>query len=93
MLGPSAFEFVPQTTKSAYTHALSFPSSSYVSNLTERPVVTIDDVVVTLADGEKNRSVASTKMNSVSSRSHLLLQVNQCTVQSPRGSPPSSCFR
>eukprot|EP00041_Stephanoeca_diplocostata_P034802 m.1204873 g.1204873 ORF g.1204873 m.1204873 type:complete len:1126 (+) comp24582_c0_seq2:344-3721(+) len=47
----------------------------YVTNLTERVVSSIADVVQTLADGEKNRHVASTKMNSTSSRSHLLLQL------------------
>jgi len=47
--------------------------AGFVTNMTERPVASVDDVVKTLADGEVNRSVASTKMNSVSSRSHLLL--------------------
>eukprot|EP00039_Didymoeca_costata_P005265 m.80093 g.80093 ORF g.80093 m.80093 type:complete len:1053 (+) comp12740_c0_seq2:592-3750(+) len=47
--------------------------AGYVTNLTERVISSTEDVVQTLADGERNRSVASTKMNSVSSRSHLLL--------------------
>ena len=47
----------------------------YITNLTERKVDKIEDVVQTLADGEANRSVASTKMNSTSSRSHLLLSI------------------
>jgi hypothetical protein len=47
--------------------------AGYVTNLTERVVQSPEDVVKTLADGEVNRSTASTKMNSVSSRSHLLL--------------------
>ena len=49
--------------------------AGFVTNVTERPIVTTEDVVKTLADGEVNRSTASTKMNSVSSRSHLLLQL------------------
>jgi hypothetical protein len=47
----------------------------YVSNLTQRKVTTVDDVVQTLAEGDANRSVAATAMNSQSSRSHLLLQI------------------
>jgi len=47
--------------------------AGFVTNMTERPVLSVEDVVKTLADGEVNRSTASTKMNSVSSRSHLLL--------------------
>lgn len=47
--------------------------AGYVTNLTARPVTSVDDVIKTLADGEVNRSTAATKMNSVSSRSHLLL--------------------
>ena len=47
----------------------------FVSNLTQRQVLTVDDVVQTLAEGDQNRSVAATAMNSQSSRSHLLLQI------------------
>ena len=47
----------------------------YVAGLTQRLVLTVDDVVVTLAEGDQNRSVAATAMNSQSSRSHLLLQI------------------
>lgn len=50
--------------------------TGYVTNLTERVVNNVEDVVKTLADGEVNRSTASTKMNSVSSRSHLLLMMS-----------------
>ena len=46
-----------------------------VTNLTCRRVDTIDDVLQCLLDGEKSRKVASTKMNSTSSRSHLVLTV------------------
>ena len=45
----------------------------FVSNLNWRGIKSIDDVVQALVDGEKNRSVACTKMNSASSRSHLVL--------------------
>lgn len=48
---------------------------NYVTNLTTRPVKAIDDIVHALEDGEKNRSTAATKMNSHSSRSHLLLTI------------------
>jgi kinesin family protein C2/C3 len=47
----------------------------FVSGLTQRQVEHVDDVVKTLADGDANRSVAATAMNSQSSRSHLLLQI------------------
>jgi len=49
--------------------------AGFVTNVTERVIENTEDVVKTLADGEVNRSTASTKMNSVSSRSHLLLQL------------------
>ncbi|KAM4747861.1 uncharacterized protein WCC33_005371 [Rhinophrynus dorsalis] len=46
--------------------------------LTEMEVVTEEDIRKTMSLGEKNRTVASTKMNTESSRSHLMvvLQVN-----------------
>eukprot|EP00051_Salpingoeca_urceolata_P025200 m.448895 g.448895 ORF g.448895 m.448895 type:complete len:943 (+) comp20315_c14_seq55:137-2965(+) len=47
----------------------------YVSNLTERPFDSVDDIIQTLADGDSNRHVAATKMNSQSSRSHLVLTI------------------
>jgi kinesin family member C2/C3 len=47
--------------------------AGFITNLTERPIVNTEDVVKTLSDGEANRHVSATKMNSVSSRSHLLL--------------------
>eukprot|EP00041_Stephanoeca_diplocostata_P025578 m.672700 g.672700 ORF g.672700 m.672700 type:complete len:716 (-) comp22776_c2_seq4:100-2247(-) len=49
--------------------------TAQVANLHEHPITCEEDVVETLARGEKNRSVAETKMNARSSRSHLLLQL------------------
>ena len=45
----------------------------FVSGLNWRGIKTIEDVVQALLDGEETRSVAYTKMNSASSRSHLVL--------------------
>ncbi|EDQ90460.1 uncharacterized protein MONBRDRAFT_1417, partial [Monosiga brevicollis MX1] len=47
----------------------------FVADLIKRPVKTEAEVLQALADGDNNRHVASTKMNSHSSRSHLLLQI------------------
>ena len=47
----------------------------FVSNLVERQVTSVEDVMKILAEGDANRSVASTSMNASSSRSHLLLQI------------------
>ncbi|CAG9330523.1 unnamed protein product [Blepharisma stoltei] len=51
----------------------------YVQGLTEMYVVCEEEMVEVLSLGESNRTVASTKMNQVSSRSHQLfmLEVNQ----------------
>lgn len=48
---------------------------SFVSNLSEHEVTTEDQVLEILRKGDSNRSVAATKMNSTSSRSHCLLQI------------------
>lgn len=47
----------------------------YVENLTEIFVATEDEIIEALQTGEKSRTVASTKMNEVSSRSHLLFML------------------
>jgi len=47
----------------------------FVDGRTDRSVTTVEDVVICLADADRNRHVASTKMNSQSSRSHLILQI------------------
>ena len=47
----------------------------YVANLVEEEVFTPDDVESVLARGDAHRSVASTAMNTDSSRSHLLMQM------------------
>ncbi|CAG9331769.1 unnamed protein product [Blepharisma stoltei] len=51
----------------------------YVHGLTEMYVVCEEEIMDVLSLGESNRTVASTKMNSVSSRSHQLfmLEINQ----------------
>jgi kinesin family protein C2/C3 len=47
----------------------------YVPDLTERVMSTQADIEAMLEEGSTNRSTESTKMNSESSRSHLLLQI------------------
>eukprot|EP00041_Stephanoeca_diplocostata_P032194 m.1024900 g.1024900 ORF g.1024900 m.1024900 type:complete len:928 (+) comp24101_c0_seq4:175-2958(+) len=51
------------------------PAGVYVSELTERVVTTPDEVEAAMALGESHRSKAATKMNTNSSRSHMLFQV------------------
>ena len=51
------------------------PQGTYVSNLTEHTVASQEEIEEIMAQGDKNRSTSSTKMNSDSSRSHLLLQL------------------
>eukprot|EP00056_Hartaetosiga_gracilis_P005796 m.89061 g.89061 ORF g.89061 m.89061 type:complete len:952 (+) comp12283_c0_seq1:93-2948(+) len=48
---------------------------TYVGNLIEIDVNTVKDIERIMAKGDKNRSQAATKMNTDSSRSHLLLQL------------------
>ena len=48
---------------------------TYVGNLTEKTVKTQAEIEQIMAMGDKNRSMAATKMNTDSSRSHLLLQL------------------
>lgn len=47
----------------------------YVPDLTERVMQTQADIEAVLEEGNSNRTTASTKMNTESSRSHLLLQI------------------
>jgi kinesin family protein C2/C3 len=51
------------------------PQGTYVGGLIERVVRTPQDVEDVIEMGNKNRTVASTMMNTDSSRSHLLLQL------------------
>eukprot|EP00731_Ephydatia_muelleri_P021461 Em0014g52a len=46
-----------------------------IPGLTEFEVCSLEDVLMLMREGEKNRTVASTKMNTNSSRSHLLLML------------------
>jgi kinesin family protein C2/C3 len=43
--------------------------------VTRRKIVTPEDAYKVMRDGDKNRSTMATKMNSASSRSHLLFQI------------------
>ena len=47
----------------------------FVPDLTERSITTQEEVEQALDDAQANRSTASTKMNTDSSRSHMLLQL------------------
>ena len=47
-----------------------------VENAIEMPIKSTDDVKKMIKRGNDNRSVAQTKMNTNSSRSHLLLKIN-----------------
>ncbi|XP_053318937.1 kinesin-like protein KIFC3 [Spea bombifrons] len=53
--------------------------------LTEMEVSTEDDIKKTMSFGEKNRTVASTKMNTESSRSHLMVIMRVNSVDSISG--------
>lgn len=46
-----------------------------IPGLTEIEVCSVEEVLTLMSEGEKNRTVASTKMNTNSSRSHLLLML------------------
>merc|ERR1719215_1048446 len=56
----------------------------FVEGVTERVVTSPEQLMATMADGEKRRHVTATKMNSSSSRSHLLLSIIiECKVKEP----------
>ncbi|ESO91298.1 hypothetical protein LOTGIDRAFT_228774 [Lottia gigantea] len=46
-----------------------------IPGLTEVPIRSVDEIKQVMKTGDENRSVASTKMNSTSSRSHLILML------------------
>ena len=48
---------------------------TYVHNLSEWPVKTVDDALELFARGQSNRQVASNNVNEHSSRSHLVILV------------------
>ena len=52
------------------------PRGAFVPGLTTVPVTHAEEVMSVLAKGNEERSVASTKMNAESSRSHSMLVVN-----------------
>jgi hypothetical protein len=56
----------------------------FIDGVTERAVHTPQELKALLLEGERKRHVTSTKMNSSSSRSHLLLTIIiECTVKQP----------
>jgi len=52
----------------------------FAEGLQERPIESEADVLKVLEDGDANRSIAATKMNTDSSRSHLILTINVSTL-------------
>ena len=46
-----------------------------VQNITEKVVTSVDDVIVLMRSGERNRHVGCTNMNEKSSRSHTILRM------------------
>jgi len=58
---------------------------SFVPSLIWRDVASEADIVKVINDGEKNRTVAFTKMNSASSRSHLMLSITITGVDAVSG--------
>jgi len=54
----------------------------YVEGVAERQITTPEELEATLLEGERRRHVGSTKMNSTSSRSHLMLSIIiECTTK------------
>merc|ERR1719265_1125922 len=54
----------------------------FVDGVTEKAISTPQELMSMLSEGEKKRHVAATKMNSCSSRSHLMLSIIvECTVK------------
>jgi len=72
-----------QKSRAIVTHPVT--KATTVSNLTERPVASVEDVVSALADGERVRKVADTSMNSSSSRSHLIVVVKVTSTDDMSG--------
>ena len=58
-------------------------------NLVWRDVITTEDVARVMADGDRNRSTASTAMNVSSSRSHLIFQLKVATTNKISGAKTS----
>ena len=66
------------------------PKKIELLNLELRPVKTVDDVLKVLTDGDKNRSVSCTSMNSASSRSHLIFLIYVTTTNKMTGKTTES---
>ncbi len=67
---------------------------AYVQGLSERKVHNADDVLALIQAGSENRSIAATKMNDRSSRSHSVFtaRIELCQVL-PNGSPRVRCSK
>ena len=48
----------------------------YIENITEIPVYSYNDIIQIIEKGNHGRTVASTDMNSVSSRSHAIVTIS-----------------
>ena len=66
------------------------PKKIELVGLVKRPVKTMDDALKVMTDGDKNRSVTSTKMNSASSRSHLIFMITVKTTNLLTGAKTDS---
>lgn len=53
---------------------------NYIDGISQRVVGSVDDVQNTILIANDNRSTASTNMNEYSSRSHLIMTVDVCTI-------------
>jgi len=58
--------------------------------VTRRPIIAPEDAYQVMRDGDKNRSVMATAMNSASSRSHLLFQIFLKTTNKLSGAKTES---
>jgi kinesin family member C2/C3 len=61
------------------------PQGAFVHELCERSITTAEECDQLTEDSDKNRSIASTSMNSESSRSHLLFQIRVDTTNRVSG--------
>jgi kinesin family protein C2/C3 len=61
------------------------PQGAFVHELCERNITTAEECDQLTEDSDKNRSIASTSMNSESSRSHLLFQIRVDTTNKVSG--------
>jgi len=73
---------IPRTTPPTYLKIRESKADGvYVQNLTDSPVKSYDDVIRLMNTGDQNRTVASTKMNDTSSRSHAVFTLTLRQIQ------------